>query len=434
MKNHSTQGRTSKYSLLLVLVILVSLSLLTFTACDGQSDVSSISVIEESIPQDKKVSEFDITEVTLETIDSEGKKSTMNATPVMLTTESRTRLTQGGTQDITLRYQQKTTTFTVKLFDDDAELVNVTFKDYHGNVIDTLVTEKGGEIESPPPHPVREGYIADGWVRDNSNEKVDLDSVQQSIDVYANYKENIIEHTVTFTDYKDNIIGSVEVSHGDKIHEIVSYDKPEEVEDYYWYYGNSELNIEELTVTQNITITMKVDYLRHKVTYQFIDNNSNTILLDEESVRHGSAATEATDAIDTLYSMGYNFHGWDKEIDNIKSELTVTADASIFSYTVEFISHNNVDYAEVNHGDDVSPPTPATKPGYMFDHWEGGSLENITEERVFTAVYNPRSYTITLVDDGVEENITMYFNEVITAENLNDLKDKGEDDILLGIY
>ena len=45
-------GRTSKFSVLLVLIFLVSCSC-SFSACDNQVDVASISVIEESIPQNE---------------------------------------------------------------------------------------------------------------------------------------------------------------------------------------------------------------------------------------------------------------------------------------------------------------------------------------------------------------------------------------------
>ena len=53
---------------------------------------------------------------------------------------------------------------------------------------------------------------------------------------------------------------------------------------------------------------------------------------------------------------------------------------------------------------------------------------------VINAIYAPKEFTITVHDGDIFENKTMPYDYVITAENLNDLKNKGEDYILLGIY
>ena len=45
---------------------------------------------------------------------------------------------------------RKAPSFTVRLFNDEAELVTITFKDHNGNVIQT-VEEKGGSVASSAP-------------------------------------------------------------------------------------------------------------------------------------------------------------------------------------------------------------------------------------------------------------------------------------------
>lgn len=431
MKNHTTQGRTSKFSVLLILIFLVSLFLLTFSACDNQVDVASISVIEESIPQNVRVSEFDITKVQLRIVDSQGNESSIYATPVMLTTDSRNKLTQDGDHSITLRYQGKLASFTVRLFNDEAELVTITFKDHNGNVIQTVVEEKGGSV-TPPPHPVREGYIADGWI-DASNQNVSFGSIEQSIEVRAKYKEDVMPCTVTFKDYKGIKLGTVQVPKGNKIPETVSYDQPPEVASYEWYYGNNKLNIETFTVTQDITIEMRVEFVHHTITYQFIDRNNRVQILGEESVRYGYSPNGANDAINKLLGLGYEFKGWDRLPDVVRSNVTVTAQAEMYKYRLEFRSYNQVTYKEVFHGENVTPESAQTKPGYNFVGWDK-SLENITQDMVINAIYAPKEFTITVHDGDIFENKTMPYDYVITAENLNDLKNKGEDYILLGIY
>ncbi len=437
MKNHFTQGKASKLRILLILILLVSLSLLTLSACN-KVDVASISIVEDTIPQNVRVSEFDITKVSILVTDTDGNQSYVAASASMLTTESRESLKTGGNdKNITLIYGKKTTTFTVTLFDDDADLVTVTFQDRNKNTIKEITTLKGGSV-TPPAHPVIEGMVADGWVN-AVNEQVSFSAIESSITVKANYSQDIPIYTVTFKDFNDVTVGTMQVEKGSRIPGGISYTAPEGIEDWQWMVGNNQLDFEKYIVNGNVIVTMKVFYVEHTVKFVFRDKNNNIVALNGagEKVRHGGSAKGAAAASAQLAQHGYNFGGWKSSYTNVQMDLIIEADATIFSYNVVFKNDEGaiISQQTVNHGDNAAPPSsPIAKTGHEFTgEWLGGSLTNITSDMEFTAVFVPKSIAITFYDGATPEIITRNYNTVITAENLGELKQKSGN-ILLGIY
>lgn len=437
MKRRNKQGKSWKHIILIIMIFLISLSVLSLAACNKNPDVASISIIEDTVPQNVKVSEFDITQVSISVLDSEGKESKIFASPSMLTTESRNLLKTGGTHNITLMYYKKLASFTVTLFEDDAETVTITFKDNVGNIITTITTLKGESV-TPPAHPVIEGQEADGWV-DTAKNKVLFNSVNESIEVKAQYTKQTQLHTVTFQDYQGNTVDTMEVEHGKLLPGTPSYELPDGIADYDWYYGQNKLNITNLSVTQNLLIRMEVEYIKHTVVYQFKDSDGEMITLGQETVNHNTAAKGSQDAIDMLFDLGYNFIRWKTAFNSVKMDLTVEAEAAIFSYTVNFLDFNDtiIRTVEVKHGSDVIPPEQAPTPtGSIFNHqWIGGSLQNVTSNLNLKAEYIKKRIKITLYNvPGIDQKeVEGDFGTEINADNLKNLVEEG-DNILLGLY
>lgn len=434
MKNHTKQRGASRLLLILVLTLFISLLPLTLAACNKDIDIASIRVVDETVTQNVRVSDFDITKVSIEITDSSGNLSNIYASLVMLNTESKNKLKTSGEHSITLQYNGKLASFIVNLFEDDAELVTVTFKDKNNNEITTYTTLKGGSVTAPP-HPIVEGMKADGW-NDSSNQKVALTNIDTSIEIFAKYTEDIKIHIVTFKDYKGNVVDTVQVENNKTIPETPSYQQPEDIASWDWHFGNDKLNISSLKVTQNLTITMEVDYITHIVTFMYKDIDGKKIELVKESVNHNSSANGASDAITELKVQGYNFIEWLNSFNKVKMDLTVEAKAAINSYEVVFLDYlgGEIGRQTVNFGDNATPPlTPSTYTGHIFNgDWTGGSLTNVTQDLILTAVYELKPIAITIVDDG-EQILTRDFGTIITADNLGSLKTK-TGSILLGIY
>lgn len=428
------QRGTSKFLLIIVLTLFISLLPLTFAACKKDVDVASIRVLEETVPQNERVSDFDITKVSLELTDSSGNLSNINASAVMLDTESKGKLKQGGNHSITLIYKQKVTSFNVTIFDDDAELVTVTFKDKNNNAITTKTTLKGGSV-TPPSHPILEGMKAAGWTN-SSNDAVVFENINNSIEVFAKYTEDIKTYTVTFKDFEGNTVGTVSVENNKIIPETPNYTQPEGIASWDWYFGNDKLNISTLKVTQNLSISMRVEYIKHTVTFVYKDRYNETITLLQEAVNHASSATGANDAIAMITNQGYNFQKWLIPFNNVRMDLTVEAQAFINSYDVIYLDYlgGEISRQKINYGDSATPPTnPSTPTGHLFTgEWDGGSLTNVTKNLTLTAKYEPRRIAITLID-GEAQIITRDFGTVITADTLGTLKTK-PGNVLLGLY
>jgi subtilisin-like proprotein convertase family protein len=121
-------------------------------------------------------------------------------------------------------------------------------------------------------------------------------------------------------------------------------------------------------------------------------------VLATDIVDHGSAATAPADPT----REGYTFAGWDVPFDNVTSDLTVTAQYQINSYTVTFLDWDGSMLATdtVDHGSAATAPADPTREGYTFTGWDV-PFDNVTGDLTVTAQYQINSYTVTFLDwDG----------------------------------
>lgn len=139
-------------------------------------------------------------------------------------------------------------------------------------------------------------------------------------------------------------------------------------------------------------------------TYQvvFKDDSDKTIV--EKSIKHGEAATPP----EAPSKVGYTFIGWDHPLNNITSDLIVSAQYEINLYKVKFETFGGTpveDMLDVPHSTKIVLPS-TTKDGYAFVGWSWNSntYENtfLVEENVtFNAIWTPIvNYTITFDTDG----------------------------------
>ncbi len=97
---------------------------------------------------------------------------------------------------------------------------------------------------------------------------------------------------------------------------------------------------------------------------------------------------------------GYTFKGWDMSLENITSDLELTAQYEINKYTVTFISDGSiVNIQTVEHGSDATKPIDPSKDGYTFEGWDK-EYTNVTSDLEVTAQYKIKEYTVTFISDG----------------------------------
>jgi hypothetical protein len=129
-----------------------------------------------------------------------------------------------------------------------------------------------------------------------------------------------------------------------------------------------------------------------------------TIIIQDQSrtiqVPHGTSAGLA----ETLNIEGYRFLGWDRDFKNITSDCTIRAvlEPISTSHNVTFIIDGSSYIVSVQNGGTVTPPfyPPSDRNGRTFLGWDK-SLNNITADTTITAVYeNPTVYTVTFIIEG----------------------------------
>ena len=200
----------------------------------------------------------------------------------------------------------------------------VIFYDSRYNVISEKNYAVGtGEIVVPTA-PAKTGYRFVEWV--NASNDDTLDSI-----VFANAPENTVfifnpvylkEHTVTFVDHNNNVIGTVTVLDGQCIDASLLPAIPERV-------GYSAVWDSEVTtsiVTENTVIAPVYNVLTYEVTFidkdgnplSYVDERGNTVVV--QSVNHGSFAMAPEHPqywFDQTTLKLYEFTGWSVDIENI---------------------------------------------------------------------------------------------------------------------
>lgn len=163
--------------------------------------------------------------------------------------------------------------------------------------------------------------------------------------------------------------------------------------------GNSVVNLNSYTVTQNVTFTAKFTK-QYSVVFKYEDTT-----LKNETVKSGNYATAPT-ATSTAYKV---FNGW--KVNGVAvnvSEYRITSDTVFvaditYKYDVKFMADGKTHNTQIveRNGKPTVPAAP-TKPNYVFVGWsiDGTNTVNVsnytvTENITFTAIFRVDKFTVT---------------------------------------
>lgn len=141
------------------------------------------------------------------------------------------------------------------------------------------------------------------------------------------------------------------------------------------------------TVTfSNLVYTVTYELPKATYTVTFVDWNGT--VLKTQTVEEGSSATAPSNPTRN----GYRFTGWLGSYTNVQSNVTVTAQYSINTYTVTFVDWDGTTLKTqtVNHGSNATAPSNPTRDGYEFTGWDK-TFSNITSNLTVTAQYTENS-------------------------------------------
>ena len=146
-----------------------------------------------------------------------------------------------------------------------------------------------------------------------------------------------------------------------------------------WSYNTFELY--ELWIDVDYDYTASTTYT---VTFKDYDGS----IIDTQTVPSGGSATPPTPT-----RTGYDFTGWSGgSYTNVTSNVVLTAQYSIKTFTVRFLDWNNdvLDTQTVDYGGSATPPPNPTRVGYTFSGWSG-NYTNVTADVDIIAQYTQNS-------------------------------------------
>ena len=122
-------------------------------------------------------------------------------------------------------------------------------------------------------------------------------------------------------------------------------------------------------------------------TVRFLDWDNSVI--STQTVTRGGSATPPSNPT----RVGYDFTGWSGgSYTNVTSNVVLTAQYSIKTFTVRFLDWNNdvLDTQTVDYGGSATPPNNPTRDGYTFTGWSG-NYTNVTADVDIKAQYTKNS-------------------------------------------
>lgn len=200
-----------------------------------------------------------------------------------------------------------------------------------------------------------------------------------------------------------------------------------------------KLREEPSELTGDYTITLGIEgatssfYLKtiyapvpeYQVTFADYDG---TILSTQTIQKGGSAVVP-----DSPQREGYTFTGWDACSVNIQSDITVTAQYEINTYTVVFIDWLNHTYSlqTVEHGALLTPPVINSVPGRNILGWDKAleGVSTVTSNMVVCASFETQTFTVDFYDfsGNLVDSQVVEYGDYADAPVL----DEGEDYVFL---
>lgn len=154
----------------------------------------------------------------------------------------------------------------------------------------------------------------------------------------------------------------------------------------------------------NVKSDLEINAIYEVKTFEvkfFIDE----VLFETKKVEYGKNVE-----IDNPIKEGYKFVGWDKDITNIKSDLSVKALFEVEIFEIKFFVDGTLyETKQVEYGESVEIDNP-TKEGYKFVSWDK-ELNNLVENLEINAIFEEMLVEKEMINSKVKV-LEEYFNRL----------------------
>jgi hypothetical protein len=267
----------------------------------------------------------------------------------------------------------------------------ITWKNDDGSVIDTTTVAYGEMPTHADPSKAADAqytYTFAGW-------SPELTAVTGNAEYTATYNATVNTYTITWKNDDGSVIDTTTVAYG----EMPTHADPSKAADAQYTYTFAGWSPELTAVTGNAEYTATYNATVNTYTVTFKDWDGT--VLKTETVNYGGAATAPADPT----RVGYTFTGWDVAFDNVTSDLVVTAQYTINTYTVTFVDWDGtvLKTQTVAYGGAATAPANPTRVGYTFTGWDV-AFNYITGNLTVTAQYEEDVPPVTVLPGDVDCN------------------------------
>jgi len=307
----------------------------------------------------------------------------------------------------------------------------VSFNSNEGSVV-TSQTLEYNSLVTEPTAPTKEGYNFGGWYKETelitswkfASDRVPTEDVtlygKWNLNTDTSYKIEHYQQDITASGYTlaetENLIGTTDTV-------VTAVAKS--------YTGFSEntshaSRIASGNILGDGSLVLKLYYDRNTYTVTFNDWDGTE--LKTQTVRYEETVTAPANPT----KEDYTFIGWDVDFSNITSDLIVTAQFRINSYTVSFVSNGGttVNSVTANYNTLLSEPTSPTKEDYDFggwykeaeliNKWDFNSDVILAEDITLYAKWVPSQNSITMIASPISVEASDSFNQLFTLNISND--------------
>ncbi|MBO5789247.1 MAG: InlB B-repeat-containing protein, partial [Clostridia bacterium] len=259
----------------------------------------------------------------------------------------------------------------------------VQFVDASGDEIGTFSVLDGEASPTPPIDPYKENHTFVGWDQDYS-------SVKSDMIIRPVFKE-LGKFTVTFLGFDGEVLKNQEVCQGE------SATAPAAPQIQHYTFKGWDKDFSSITADLTVNAIYEED---EKYTVCFYDYDGNLLKTEKLYAGEDATAPEVPQHDDLV------FLGWDKNFDNVQTDLTVTA-KYLQCYTVTFKGYDGtvLKVQKVYEGEGATAPAAPIREGYIFTGWDK-TFDRVTGHLEIVAQYEIVKHNVIFSVPGGEAPAT----------------------------